>query len=89
MKEFILDNGIKLIYSRGTSKLTSISIALEAGASQDGKLFGLAHATEHMLYKGTKKRNESQINEELSKLFGFHNAMTNYPYVIYYGSFTY
>ena len=86
MKEFILDNGIKLIYSKGASQLTSISIGLEAGAAQDGKLLGLAHATEHMVYKGTKKRNEDQINEELSKLFGFHNAMTNYPYVIYYGT---
>jgi len=86
MKEFILDNGIKLIYSKGTSDLTSISIALEAGAAQDGKLLGLAHATEHMIYKGTKKRNEGQINKELSNLFGFHNAMTNYPYVIYYGT---
>ncbi|HEY5524046.1 MAG TPA: pitrilysin family protein [Clostridium sp.] len=86
MKEFILDNGIKLVYSKGTSQLTSISIALEAGAAQDGKLLGLAHATEHMVYKGTKKRNEDRINEELSKLFGFHNAMTNYPYVIYYGT---
>jgi len=86
MKEFILDNGIKLIYSKGASQLTSISIGLEAGAAQDGKLLGLAHATEHMVYKGTKKRNEDRINEELSKLFGFHNAMTNYPYVIYYGT---
>lgn len=86
MKEFILDNGIKLIYSKGTSQLTSMSIALEAGAAQDGNIFGLAHATEHMVYKGTEKRNEGQINEELSKLFGFHNAMTNYPYVIYYGT---
>jgi len=86
MREFILDNGIKLIYSKGNSQLTSISIALEAGAAQDRKLLGLAHATEHMIYKGTKKRNEGQINEELSKLFGFHNAMTNYPYVIYYGT---
>ncbi|PRR81047.1 M16 family metallopeptidase [Clostridium vincentii] len=86
MKEFILDNGIKLIYSKGTSQLTSISIGLEAGAAQDGEILGLAHATEHMVYKGTKKRSEDQINEELSKLFGFHNAMTNYPYVIYYGT---
>ncbi|MBD7912127.1 MULTISPECIES: pitrilysin family protein [Clostridium] len=86
MKEYILENGIKLIYIKGTSELTSISIGLEAGASQDGKLLGLAHATEHMIYKGTKMRSEAMINEEFSKLFGFYNAMTNYPYVIYYGT---
>ena len=89
MKEFVLDNGLKFIYEKGTSMLTSISIALEAGASAECMLsekLGVAHATEHMVFKGTKTRTEANINETLSKLFGFHNAMTNYPYVIYYGT---
>ena len=46
----------------------------------------MAHAVEHMVYKGTKTKSESQINEQLSSIFGFQNAMTNYPYVIYYGT---
>ncbi|MBE6047978.1 MAG: insulinase family protein [Clostridium sp.] len=86
MKEYILDNGIRLIYIKGTSDLTSISIALNAGAAQDEKKLGIAHAVEHMIYKGTKTRSEDEINAELSRIFGFTNAMTNYPYVIFYGS---
>lgn len=89
MKEFVLDNGLRFIYEKGSSMLTSISIALEAGAAvEDGfqGKYGLAHATEHIIFKGTKSRTESEINEILSKLFGFHNAMTNYPYVVYYGT---
>lgn len=86
MKEYILSNGIKLIYIKGTSELTSISIALEAGASQDGTKLGIAHATEHMIYKSTKNRNEAKINKDFSEVFGFNNAMTNYPYVVYYGT---
>ena len=39
-----------------------------------------------MIFKGTKTRSEKTINEELSKIFGFSNAMTNFPYVIYYGT---
>ena len=39
-----------------------------------------------MVFKGTNKRSEGDINKELSGIFGFHNAMTNYPYVIYYGT---
>ena len=66
--------------------LTSVSIGLEAGASVEEGLLGLAHATEHMIFKGTKTRSEKTINEELSKIFGFSNAMTNFPYVIYYGT---
>lgn len=86
MKEYILDNGIRLIYIKGTSDLTSISIALNAGAAQDAEKLGIAHAVEHMIYKGTKKRSEAEINTELSRIFGFTNAMTNYPYVVFYGT---
>ena len=84
--EAILENGIKLIYKKSLSNLTSICISLDAGACKEEELFGLAHATEHMVYKGTKKRSEEEINKELSEIFAFQNAMTNFPYVIYYGS---
>ncbi|MGL5087593.1 MAG: M16 family metallopeptidase [Clostridium sp.] len=86
MVEYILDNGMKLIYKNASSELTSMSISIDAGASCDGEDLGLAHATEHMVYKGSKKRSENEINKDLSNVFGFQNAMTNYPYVIYYGT---
>ena len=86
MKDYILDNGLKLIYKKSNSELSSIAISLDAGATRDGKVLGVAHVTEHMVYKGTEIRSEQQINEELSKVFGFQNAMTNYPYVVFYGT---
>lgn len=86
MKECILENGLKIIYKKTTSKLTSISISLDAGAAVDGRNLGIAHVTEHMIYKGTIKRSEGEINKDLSNIFGFQNAMTNYPYCIYYGT---
>ena len=84
--ELVLENGIKLIYKKSLSNLTSICISIDAGACREKDLLGLAHATEHMVYKGTKKRSEEEINKELSENFAFQNAMTNFPYVIYYGS---
>ncbi|MGF0109010.1 M16 family metallopeptidase [Clostridium sp. SGI.024] len=84
--EFTLKNNIKLIYKKTTSKLTSMSISIDAGAGKEKDLLGVAHATEHMVYKGTKNRTEDNINKDLSKVFGFQNAMTNFPYVIYYGT---
>ncbi|MFL0164202.1 M16 family metallopeptidase [Candidatus Clostridium helianthi] len=86
MEEYILENDLRLIYKHTDSELSSICISLNAGAGVENKKFGLAHATEHMVYKGTKNRTEREINEELSSIFGFNNAMTNYPYVIYYGT---
>lgn len=86
MREFIFDNGLKLIYKKSNSELSSICISLDAGAARDGDCLGVAHVTEHMVYKGTETRSEKQINEELSNIFGFQNAMTNYPYVVFYGT---
>lgn len=84
--EVILDNNIRVIYKETTSKLTSISISVDAGACKEKDLLGLAHITEHMVYKGTKTKSEEEINKTLSSIFAFQNAMTNYPYVIYYGT---
>ena len=86
MQEYIFENKLKLIYKKSESELASICISLEAGAGVEKDILGIAHTTEHMVFKNTKNRNEAQINKELSSIFGFHNAMTNYPYVIYYGT---
>lgn len=86
MQEYILKNKLKIIYKQSSSELTSICISLNAGAGVEKEKLGIAHATEHMVYKGTKNRSEKKINEDLSNIFGFNNAMTNYPYVIYYGT---
>lgn len=86
MEEYILKNNLKLIYKKSENELSSICISLNAGAGVENDKLGIAHAAEHMIYKGTVNRSEKQINEELSNIFGFNNAMTNYPYVIYYGT---
>ena len=86
MKNFTFDNGLKFIYKKSNSELSSICISLDAGAAHDGDRLGIAHITEHMVYKGTETRSEKEINTELSSIFGFQNAMTNYPYVVFYGT---
>ena len=69
--EFILKNKIKLIYKKTTSNLTSMSISIDAGACKEKDLLGVAHATEHMVYKGTKNRTEQEVNKDLSKVLDF------------------
>lgn len=87
MEYCFLDNGVKLIYMHRDTELSSFCIGYNAGALEETEFeLGTAHALEHMLFKGTEKRSEKQINEEFDRLFGFNNAMTNYPYVIYYGT---
>lgn len=88
MKKYLLKNGIRLIYEHSGSMITSFCIGFNAGAleEEDFNTYGTAHALEHMLFKGTKTRSEFQINKRCDELFGFNNAMTNYPYAIYYGT---
>lgn len=88
MKKIILENGLKLIYEHREGTISSFCIAFNGGALEDmnGFKFGTAHAVEHMISKGTKSRNENEINKICSEIFGFENAMTNFPYVIYYGT---
>lgn len=82
-----LSNGLKLIYESKNSDLTSFCIGFNAGAIEENKNeFGIAHAVEHMIFKSTEKRDEYTINKECDEVFGFSNAMTNYPYAIYYGT---
>ena len=87
LKKIQLDNGIKLIYHKVNRNITSFCIGFNAGACKETeKEIGLSHVVEHMIFKGTKKRSEFEINECFDELYGFNNAMTNFPYAIYYGT---
>lgn len=87
MRTYNLKNGIKLIYENRNNSITSFCIGFKAGAlMEDREELGLAHVVEHVIFKGTAKRNEFDINRELDETFGFNNAMTNFPYAIYYGT---
>ncbi|WPC41105.1 pitrilysin family protein [Clostridium sp. JS66] len=88
MKKMTLENGMKLIYEHREGDLSSFCIAFNGGALEETGRFklGTAHAVEHMISKGTKFRDEEEINKICSEIFGFENAMTNFSYVIYYGT---
>lgn len=88
MKKVTLENGMKLIYEHREGDLSSFCIAFNGGALEETGRFklGTAHAVEHMISKGTKSRDEEEINKICSEIFGFENAMTNFSYVIYYGT---
>lgn len=88
MKKVVFKNGLTFIYKHVENNLTSFSISFEAGANLELKEeeYGLSHAVEHMVFKGTENFTEEEINKTLDRVFGFNNAMTNFPYVIYYGT---
>lgn len=83
-KEIFLENGLQLVTVKRDSKLASIQVGLRIGAifeKEDEK--GICHFIEHMLFKGTKKRNNNQINQALEERGGSYNAYTDYTSTVF------
>ena len=84
VNKFKLDNGLEILTIKKDTQISSINIGIKVGAmyeSMDEK--GISHFIEHMLFKGTKKRNNEELNEELEALGGEYNAYTDYDATVY------
>ncbi len=80
-----LDNGLNVIINPDkTVPKVSVQLWYDVGSKdeRDGQK-GLAHLLEHMIFKGTKKLSESDINMITQKLSGYTNAFTSYDYTGY------
>lgn len=78
-KKETLNNGIRLI-TVPMPNLESVTVMIGIGAGsryEEARVQGLAHFTEHMMFKGTKRRPTAlEINTELDSLGAQHNAFT-------------
>jgi predicted Zn-dependent peptidase len=61
-------------------------ISFDAGARAEGNKFspGLAHMLEHMIFKGTERRDYFDIAREIGYLGGSSNAFTSLEQVLFY-----
>ncbi len=82
----LLHNGIRVISETiPHSHSVSIGIWLANGSRHDRKeINGAAHFIEHLLFKGTSKRNALDIAREIDSVGGVLNAFTCREYVCYY-----
>ena len=85
----ILDNGTTLITEKMENIYSlSIGIWLKEGArDEDEKVIGISHFTEHMFFKGTKKRNALEIAKIIDALGGNIDAFTAKENMCFYGNF--
>ncbi|OPZ60885.1 MAG: Protease 3 precursor [Deltaproteobacteria bacterium ADurb.Bin510] len=80
----VLDNGVRIVTEAMASvRSVSLGIWVNTGARQD-TISGIAHFTEHMLFKGTQRRSALQISKEIDALGGILNASTSKEYTVYY-----
>ena len=81
----ILKNGLTvLVHQNKTVPKVSTQIWYNVGSKDEraGEK-GIAHLIEHMIFKGTEKLSESDINVITHKLSGYCNAFTSYDYTGY------
>ena len=72
-----LDNGLRFASKQINSRVAYCSISINSGTKNENpKYNGIAHFTEHMIFKGTSNRSAFAINSTLEKLGGELNAYT-------------
>ena len=82
---YTLPNGLEvLVYPLHNIPKVSVQLWYDVGSKDevDGNR-GYAHLLEHMLFKGTQKLSESDVNLITQKLSGYCNAFTSYDYTCY------
>lgn len=86
LKKVVLDNGLTvLVCKQGTAPKVLVQIAYDVGSAieQEGER-GLAHLLEHMIFKGTDKLVEGDIDAIARKYGADFNAFTSHDMTSYY-----
>ncbi|AYD39736.1 insulinase family protein [Clostridium fermenticellae] len=84
VQEKILENGIKIATVKKDTKMICIHCGINIGSVyEDRNQRGISHFIEHMLFKGTRKRNNEQINSYLENLGGEYDAYTDVTNTVY------
>ena len=84
VKKFTLENGLEILTIKKDTQIASVNVGVKVGSiyeTIDEK--GISHFIEHMLFKGTKKRSNEELNDELESLGGEYNAYTDYSATVY------
>lgn len=77
-RQTTLDNGVRIVTEEADSRVASVGVWVEVGARDEHDLNnGCAHFIEHMLFKGTARRDAQQIARELDVMGGMANAFTS------------
>lgn len=81
-----LPNGMRVITNRLEGR-DSVGLAVwvkVGGRYEPGKISGISHFIEHMLFKGTKSRSTKKIKEDVEGVGGMFNAFTSEESTCYF-----
>jgi len=72
-----LDNGVTVLFEKRKIPVVSSCTAVKFGAQfEKEKIKGISHFIEHLVFKGTKNRDVTQISQEVENKGGILNAFT-------------
>lgn len=89
MEELTLPNGLRIVHRYGDSAVGYCGFMVDCGSRDEDspELFGMAHFIEHILFKGTKKRDSWHINNRMESVGGELNAFTTKEETTFYAAF--
>ncbi|WZL71964.1 pitrilysin family protein [Clostridiaceae bacterium 35-E11] len=83
-REEILENGLQIISIQKDSNIFSLHVGMDIGAMYEKiEEKGISHFIEHMLFKGTKKRDNHMINQAFEERAGAYDAYTDYDATVF------
>jgi predicted Zn-dependent peptidase len=85
-KKTVLGNGVRVV-SEEIPHVRSLSLGfwIETGSRNESQANnGISHFIEHMVFKGTKKRNIKEIAQSIESVGGYLNAFTSKEHTCYY-----
>jgi zinc protease len=83
---FTLDNGLQVVVvTNRRAPIVTQMLWYKVGAADDPRgRSGLAHVTEHLMFKGTPEHPDGEFSDIVARLGGSENAFTSYDYTGYY-----
>ena len=85
---YMLPQGLRIICAPGQTDTVYLGIAIDAGTRHElPSESGMAHFTEHMSFKGTRRRSARQVISCMESVGGDLNAFTGKEETVYYCTF--
>jgi zinc protease len=83
---FTLDNGLQVVVvTNRRAPIVTQMLWYKVGSADDPRgRSGLAHVTEHLMFKGTPEHPDGEFSDIVARLGGEENAFTSYDYTGYY-----
>ncbi len=84
--KYTLSNGVRIVYEKiPYVRSVSVGIWVKTGSRNESRQNnGISHFIEHMLFKGTEKRNAKKIAESIDNIGGQLNAFTGKECTCFY-----